>query len=221
MKSSLKIQWKIEVFSFILLIGSFVLGFYFYNHFPERIISHWNFVGEADGYSGKFFGAFGLPLMNLGIYLLFLFLPLLDPKRERYTAFEKVYHVFRIAFLSVLTAIYLVLGFVNLGYDIPVNRVVPFLVGMLMIVIGNFMGKIKSNWFIGIRTPWTLASENVWNKTHRVGGWLFILFGLIIMVVPFLSYMLGAILFGAGVLALIFGSTVYSYLIYRKEKQTE
>lgn len=221
MKSALKIQWKTEIFSLFLILGSFALGFYFYNLFPERVISHWNFAGEADGYSGKFFGAFGLPLMNLGIYLVFLFLPILDPKRERYAAFEKVYHVFRIAFLSVLTAIYVVLGLVNLGYNVPVNRVVPFLVGILMIVIGNFMGKIKSNWFIGIRTPWTLASENVWNKTHRVGGWLFIVFGLIIMVTPFLDFKWGMGLFIAGVVALIFGSTVYSYLVYRKEKQIE
>lgn len=218
MKNPLHISVKSEIFSVLMIVLCLIGGAYFYNHFPDKVITHWNFQGEADGYSGKFFGSFGIPFIIIGMYLLLLVAPLLDPKRERYEDFQKVYNLFRMVFISFFTVIFFLTGLVNLGYNIPINYVLPGLVGLLMIVLGNFMGKIKKNWFLGIRTPWTLSSENVWNKTHRVGGYLFILFGIIIMITPFFGKVFGVSLFVGGLLSVTLGSFAYSYILFRKEK---
>ncbi len=202
------------------IIISAILSVYFYSHFPAQVVGHWNFQGVPDRYTGKTGAAFGMLGVIAGMYILFLVLPLLDPKRERYQSFEKVYHFFKNSMVFVMSAIYAVAGFYNLGYNVKINLVVPLLIGLLMIAIGNYMGKIKNNWFVGIKTPWTLSSENVWNKTHRMGGYMFILFGLLIMVSPLLPKTLGLIAFILGVVLVVFGTMVYSYLVYRKEQKT-
>jgi uncharacterized membrane protein len=215
----IKLSIKSEALPILAIIASAILGFYFYAHFPAQVVSHWNFQGMPDRYSGKFTGAFAIPMMLAGMYLLFLILPILDPKRDRYQSFEKVYHFFKAAIILLLLGVYIASGLYNLGYNVKINLVVPLLIGILMILIGNYLGKIKNNWFVGIRTPWTLSSENVWNKTHRMGGYMFILFGLIIIVSPFLPAKWGIAAFIAGVILVVFDTIVYSYLIYKKEQK--
>jgi uncharacterized membrane protein len=153
------------------------------------------------------------------MYGLFWLFPAIDPKKDRYAEFEKYFRIFRLAIMGVIFAVFLVMGASNLGWIVNIGPVVSGIVGLLMMVLGNYMGKIKNNWFMGIRNPWTLMSENVWNKTHRFGGWMFILFGLIIIVAPHLSPTLAAILFTSGVVLIIFGTTLYSYWLYLKEKK--
>lgn len=218
MKYPLKISFQSEIIPLLIIIISFALGIYFYQHFPEQVVTHWDFEGKPDGYSGKFFGALGLPFILLGLYFLLLFLPVIDPKRERYVAFQKIYHMFKIVFLSVLFAVFLASGLYNLGYKIPMNFIASISVGFLIVFLGNFMGKIKSNWFIGIRTPWTLSSENVWNKTHRLGGWLFVILGFLLILSPFLNDTWGIGISVLGALTITVVVFVYSYLLYRKEK---
>jgi uncharacterized membrane protein len=219
MKYPLKLSFKSEAAPLLLLIASFVLGFYFYAHFPDRVASHWGFGGQPDRYSGKFAGAFAIPFLLTGMYALFLVLPLLDPKSERYQDFAKAYNFFRFAILAVLAAVFTGSGLYNLGYAVNIGFFVPLVIGLMMIVMGNYMGKIKKNWFVGIRTPWTLSSENVWNKTHRFGGWMFMIFGLLLILTPFLpaSFGLAAILIGVFLTAVV--TMVYSYLEYQKEKK--
>ncbi|MEK7167698.1 MAG: SdpI family protein, partial [Patescibacteria group bacterium] len=89
------------------------------------------------------------------------------------------------------------------------------------IVLGNYLGKIKPNWFMGIRTPWTLSSEVVWNKTHRMGGRLFIILGLTLMIVPWLPALWGMILLFSGIILLVLGTFIYSYIAYRQEKSLD
>jgi uncharacterized membrane protein len=203
-------------FSFVAL--SFLLGFYAFPKLPEKVASHWNFQGQVDGFSGPLVGAFGVPALMLGMYLLFLALPYLDPKKERYQEFASVYSLFRSAILFVLLVIYGAMIFFNLGYNIQINYVVPFAIGVLFLVIGNYMGKIKPNWFVGVRTPWALSSEDNWNRTNRFGGKMMMLCGLLMMITPFLAPTLGLVSFIAGILLVALGSPLYSYLIYRKQK---
>lgn len=215
MKYTLKTEW-LPVAAVIL---SWVAGVYFYANFPERVITHWNFAGQPDGYSGKTAGAFILPAVLTLMYLFFIFLPLLDPKRERYESFEKVYHVIKMSIIGLLFTIFIISGLVNLGISIPINIVTPFMIGILFIILGNYMGKIKQNWFVGFRVPWTLSSENVWNKTNRLGGWCMMGFGVLLLITPFLPQNLGMWLFIAGIVFVTIVPTVYSYLLYRKEKE--
>lgn len=215
----IKLSYKSETIPLLLTAASFVLAFYFYAHFPDRVITHWDFNGQPNGFSGKFAGAFLMPFVLLGIYVLFLALPLIDPKAERYRDFAKVYRFFKTAIMLVMFAVFVASGLNNLGYPVSINRWIPIIIGLLMIVMGNYMGKIKQNWLMGIRNPWTLSSENVWNKTHRLGGWTFMIFGLLIIISPFLPKTLGIAAFALGVVLIVFGTTIYSYLIYRKEKK--
>lgn len=219
MPSPIKISLKTEMLPIIIIVATFVLGFYFYAHFPAQVASHWNFQGDVDSYSSRTTGAFAIPLLLLGIYILFLVLPFMDPKRDRYAEFEKVYRIFKNMLLLFMLAIYVALGLFNLGYPINISYVVPPLVGLLFIILGSYMGKIKSNWLMGIRTPWTLSSENVWNKTHRVGGWMFIIFGVIIAVTPFLPEAIELTILIGGIVLILLGSFGASYIFYLKEKK--
>lgn len=219
MTSPIKLTFKSEAFCWLMIIIAIALSFYFYAHWPNMVVSHWNFQGQPDGYSSKTFNAVFFPLLLLGMYLMFILLPLLDPKKERYGEFEKVYHIFKTLILSCLFIIYLAAGFYNLGYAINIGIIIPLIIGLLMIIMGNYMGKLKKNWFMGIRTPWTLSSDNVWNKTHRVGGWMFIVFGLCIITSPMLSPDWGLAIFIGGAILAVVGTFAYSYIAYLQENK--
>jgi len=215
----MKFSLKTELPALIVLATSIVLSFYFYQNFPETVATHWNFQGKADGFSSKTFGAFFFPALLLLMYALFWVMPYFDPKKERYEEFKKVYAFFRQTIIIVLGIIYWASGFYNLGYNINIGLVSAWTIGLMMLGLGNYMGKIKPNWFFGIKTPWTLSSENVWNKTHRVGGVLFIIFGLIMIVMPFLPENIGLALFLGWAIVLVIGTAGYSYWLFLKEKK--
>lgn len=213
----MKYTFKTEIFPLAVLLACVALSFFFYANSPEIVVTHWNFRGEADGFSPRSFASFFFPGLLVGMYLLFLILPNFDPKKERYQDFAKTYNIFRHLIVGVLAIVYVATGVYNIGYHINIGVIVAWTIGLMMIILGNYMGKIKNNWFMGIRTPWTLSSENVWNKTHRLGGRLFIIFGLIMMVVPFLSETIGMILFFGWAVVLLLGTFVYSYWLYHQE----
>ncbi len=207
---------KTEIIPIILILLSMVASLYFYANFPERVPTHWNYQGEIDSYSNKTFGAFFFPALILGIYLLFLALPYLDPKKARYEQFSKVYHIFKGIFVLFMTAIYFFASFSALGYQIPIGTIIPAALGILFLIMGNYLGKIKPNWFMGIRTPWTLSNEEVWNKTHRLGGKLFMLMGLGMLLGPFLPNDIFWKIFIFSIFVVAFIPIIYSYFLYRK-----
>lgn len=221
MPSPIKTTWKTEIVPILLFLASIPLSLYFYANWPDKVVTHWNFYGQPDAYGPKAFMAFFFPALLLGMYLLFLILPYFDPKRDRYQEFAKTYHIFRVMIMLIFFAVYVISGLYNLGYNINIAYTISFLIGAMMIVLGNYMSKIKFNWFMGIRTPWTMSSENVWNKTHRVGGWFFIIFGLALIITPYLPPLAGFIVFVSGVLLVTVGSMVYSYIVFRQEKNAE
>ena len=156
MKNPIQPSLKTEIIPLTLIVLSFIASIYFYLHFPEKVPTHWNIRGEVDGYASKGFGAFFFPIMNVGIYLLLLFLPNIDPKKDRYVDFSKAYHMIKNFMIGFMTLIYFYTGFSGLGYKLfSITIIISIGLGLLFLVIGNYMGKVKSNWFIGIRTPWT------------------------------------------------------------------
>lgn len=214
----IKLSLKTEIVPVFFVLASVVLSFYFYARFPEVVTTHWNFAGQPDGYGSRALGAFAIPALLVVMYALFLILPALDPKSERYAAFQNAYHLIKDSIIAVLFAVYAIAGYYNIGYPVKIGVLTPLLVGVLLIIIGNVMGKVKNNWFVGVRTPWTLSSENVWNKTNRLGGRLMVLFGLLMILSPFLPKTLALALFILGIIALVLGTLVYSYVLYRKEQ---
>ena len=215
----MKFTFKSEILLIILVLGAWAAGFYFYSVFPETVPVHWNIAGEVDRYGSRFEGAFILPIVVTAMYLLFLFIPLIDPKKEKYQQFQNVYHIFRYILILIMWVIYLIASFNGLGYNIRVEIWIPLTIGLLFIILGNYMGKIKPNWFMGIRTPWTLSNDEVWSKTHRLGGKLFMLMGLLLMLSPVLPWqsLTLTLIIPVSIIALV--PVVYSYLLYRKIKK--
>jgi len=209
---------KTEFFPLLLVILTLTAAVYFYNNLPERIPTHWNVQGQVDAYGSGKVQSVVLPLVAVGIYILFLLLPYLDPKKERYEQFSKVYHIFKNLILGLFIIIFFITSFNGLGYNLPVGVIIPSLIGLLFIILGNYMGKIKMNWFMGIRTPWTLSSEEVWNKTHRLGGKLFILGGLLMISQTFILVSWRMPVFAVMIVILVFGTMGYSYWAFLKEK---
>ena len=147
MANPIKPNLKTEIIPLIILVLLIPLSFYFYANFPEKVPTHWNFEGEVDGWSGRTFGAFFFPAIIWGIYLLLLFIPIIDPKKNRYQEFLKVYHITKGIMVVLFAGIYIIASLHGMGLNEPVNIFVPSGIGVLFIVLGNYMGKIKSNWF--------------------------------------------------------------------------
>ncbi len=215
----MKFKLKYEVISFLAILAVAVFSVYFYLNAPDLVPSHWNFQGEVDDYSSKTFIAIFGPVLTLGLYLLFWLLPKIDPKKERYAEFAGVYAIFRTVIIVFLAGIFLVTGLAGLGYDVNIAKIVPLAVGVLFVTMGYFLDRVKSNWFVGIRTPWTLSSETVWQKTHRLGRYTFMIAGVVFAGGAFLAEtkFYPHIFIGAILLAAV-APVVYSYLLYRGEK---
>lgn len=218
MSNPINANLKTEALPIALLALSGLASLYFYRHFPGQVPIHWNLAGQVDGWSGPGFAAFFLPALIAGLYLLFLALPRLDPQRERYAEFSKAYHVFKNSFVGLMAALYFLTGLSGLGYDLPIAAIVPSLIGLLFILIGNYMAKLKLNWFIGARTPWTLSSETVWNKTNRLAGKLFVLGGLLMVAEAVAPLKLRLPLLLIIVTSISLVPIIYSYLLYRQEQ---
>jgi uncharacterized membrane protein len=188
-----------------------------WSRLPDKIPVHWNVHGEVDRFGGKFKGLLVFPLTSLGIYALTLILPVFDPGRLNYRNFAKAYNAIRVAFVVFMGLLYTVMLLVAFGHSISVNTVVMLMTAVLFVVLGNFMSKIRPNWFIGVRTPWTLSSKLSWDKTHRLAGWVFMLMGAMFAVVA--VFPSGWVLLGTLIIdgVLVIWIIVYSYLVFRSD----
>lgn len=219
MKNPLKLNFKTEIFPIAIIMISAIAAAYFYRHFPDLVASHWNFKGEVDSYSSKTAGTLMVPGMLAALYLLFTFIPFLDPKVSRYSEFRSAYLQIRNAILLFMLMIYFALGAVNLGLKTDIGTIVPVLVGALFIFMGNLMGKIKSNWYVGLRNPWTLSDSDVWNKANRFSGKTFIISGILIAAEAFVPDNMKLAVFIAAIAIAVVGPTVYSFILYNRNKK--
>lgn len=215
--NGMKTSWRTEWPHWLLLATMFLLAATSWAGAPERIPVHWNVAGQVDRYGGRFEGILLLPLFGAALYLLLRFLPRLDPGRANYAAFWGAYGTVRLGVLALMTAIYGAMQLQIRGHDVDMATVVPFLIGPLFILLGSIMGKLRPNWFVGIRTPWTLSSKEAWVKTHRVGGWVFIAIGAAMMLLGVIrrEWFVWAVVVGAG--GGVLGLAVYSYLVWRRD----
>jgi uncharacterized membrane protein len=199
----------------ILVLLAFLISAFAYPRVPERVASHWNARGEVNDTMGRFWGVFFLPLMLAGLVLLLMFVPSIDPLKANIAQFRRYYDLFILVFALFMLLIHLQVILWNLGIKISPNLVLPIGIGLLFFYLGTMMRQVKRNFFIGIRTPWTLSSDVVWGKTHQLGGRLFQAAGVIALVGAFLpSYAWLFILAPALLVSLV--ATAYSYVLYRK-----
>lgn len=189
-----------------------------FGRMPERVPVHWDAAGNVDRYGSRLEGALLLPAVILLLAILIPVLPRIDPRRANYDKFRPTYHLVMNATLTLLLAIHLGALATGLGFAVPIGRLVPAGVGILFLVLGNALPRARPNWMFGIRTPWTLSNDRVWERTHRVGGYLMFGAGLAILLSALLpaGQASFAILIGA-VVVVSLGSVVYSYVAWRQE----
>jgi len=199
----------------------FIGGLLLYPSLPSQIPTHWGLNGQVNGWMPKEFGVWLLPIIAIVVACLLPLVRYIDPYKDNYVKFEDSWLRFQLFLVIFFAYIYaLTLGAaVNAEISGLLNRAIIGGVGILFILLGNMFGKIRHNFFVGIRTPWTLADEDVWNRTHRLGGWLFVIAGLLMLLVAALTG--NAIVFITSlVIAVVLAAivpTVYSYVIFQKK----
>ncbi len=207
----IKKNLKVLIITSLVILLPMLAGLILWNQLPDRMPTHWNAAGEVDGWSSKPFSVFGLPLILLAVQWLCMLGTAADPKKENHP--EKILHMvlWIIPVLSVI--LHTVTYAVALGKQVRMEVVMPVFMGILFAVIGNYMPKCKQNYTIGIKIPWTLNSEENWNKTHRFAGWVWTVGGFVIMLTGFFG---GFWIFLGIVLIMVLAPLSYSYLLHRK-----
>jgi uncharacterized membrane protein len=212
---------KREWLQMLILIVPFVFVVLFWSKFPDKIPTEWNLRGEVEGYSSKASGLLLLPVLNLVVCGLFFVLPKIDPRKKNYSLFRGPYKAIRLLITVFIASVFFVLALVGLGYELNVSSLSYYGVILLFLVMGNYIGNVRPNWFLGIRTPWTLDNPDVWRKTHRMAGRLWVISSMLML-------LLGIVVRGRLFVVLFFGYIIglvalipaaYSYLLFRKSAE--
>ena len=207
----IKKNWKVLVITSVMILLPVLAGVILWNRLPEQIPSHWNAAGEIDGWSSKPFAVFALPAILLAVQWLCTLGTAADPKKDNHP--QKILHLVLWIIPILSNLLFAITYAVALGKAVRVGVVLSVFMGLLFAIIGNYMPKCKQNYTIGIKIPWTLSSEENWNKTHRFAGRLWLVSGLGIMLTGFLGNFL---IFLPIVLVMVIVPFIYSYLLHRK-----
>lgn len=205
---------EFPILTIILLM--FIIAFYTFPLLPDMIPIHWNMKGEVDNYGSKSIGVFLIPIITLIMYLFISVIPSISVFRSNIMKFIKHVYGIKIALVFFMFFIYIITLLPNFGYKFNITNLILPAMAILFYYIGYMMKFAKRNFFIGIRTPWTLANEKVWNKTHEVGSVLFRIFAFIFISVVFLPEY-GVYILLISLLILVFFLFIYSYILYQKE----
>jgi len=180
-----KIFWIIKL---LIIMGMFVTAYYVYPAMPEKFPTHWNFDGHIDGYASKVFRVYLFPVLTLAIAFLMPLVCYMDPRKERFKPFAKPWEVIQFIFVLFLAYMFFVMLYIVAHPGVSMNPFMMMGLGILFVLLGNYMGKIRQNYTVGIRVPWTIDNEEVWNRTHRFGGWCFVVAGLIVMMNAYFNF---------------------------------
>ena len=202
----------------LMIVAATIVGIALWNRLPDPMASHWGPNDEVNGYISRFWGVFLMPLITLGMFLLFLVIPNIDPLKANIAQFRDVFNLFITLIVAFMVYVYFLTLRWNLGYtDFAMSKAMLPAMGILFFFVGYMLRKAKRNFFIGIRTPWTLSSDRVWDETHRLGSVLFMVSGVLALIGSFFG---GTLAFWFLFVPLI-GSTlvtlVYSYVLYQRE----
>ena len=212
------------IYAIIIILLQICLSIYFGLTLPEdaRVPCHWNIKGEIDGYYGKWTGTFLFPGINLVMLLFMLALPYISVRyKNAQERFDKV--IPRLATIIIFFFACIHIYTLLLAKQIlnPAGNIIFYLIGLMFILLGNLLPKIPSNFFAGIRTPWTLSSEDVWRKTHRLGGFCFVLGGFLMILIPLIwkNSQLALILLFIIFMIIVLYPVLYSFILYKKEEK--
>jgi uncharacterized membrane protein len=207
----IKKHWKLLLVTSIIILLPIVAGVVLWNQLPEQVPIHWNANGEIDGWSSKIFFVFGMPAIMLAFQWLCTLGTGADPKKANHP--EKILQLV-LWIIPVLNTVLSVITYgAALGQQVRMEVIMPVLIGLILAIVGNYLPKCKQNYTIGIKIPWTLNSEENWNKTHRFAGWLWTIGGIIIMLTGFVGSFW---IFFVIIFLMVLTPVLYSYILHRK-----
>jgi uncharacterized membrane protein len=202
----------------VFIAGAIVFSLAVFKRLPERVPVHWGFSGEPDRYGSRIEAAFLMPVLMTALLLIMQWYPSRDPRSANIAKFRGAYDAVVFATIALLACFHVVALGSALGWPIDMATVVLTGTGLLFVVLGNLLPRVRSNFIFGIRTPWTLSSEDVWMRSHRVGGYVMVAAGLITIVGAFLSRRIGL---GLALASLVLGGlfpVVYSYVLWSRQR---
>ena len=211
---------KANLLIWICHIGALIVLLAIYPKLPRIVPMHWGIDGNIDGYGGKE-SLFVLYAVGVGGTFLFDFARKIDPKSKNYDKFNRPYEIFKLVFAIFMDGLVLVTARSRFNKNLKVSQIIVVAVGLMFAVIGNYMPKFKYNYTMGIKTPWTLASETVWEKTHRKSGALWVCGGIGIALSSFLKpkYSFALVMIITVVISAI--PMVYSYFEFKREQENK
>ncbi len=201
---------------FVLVAIAFSVAIY--GRLPEQMASHWGVEDQVNGYISRFWGAFLMPIISVGMLALFLLIPNIDPLKANIAKFREFFNAFIVLILAFMLYMHFLTIFWNLGYqNFKMSAAMLPAMGLLFMYMGLMLRKAKRNWFIGIRTPWTLSSDTVWDETHRIGSILFFVSGVLVLIGGFAGGFAAFLLIFVPLMGSAIFLVVYSYILYQRE----
>jgi len=202
----------------LIVVASVIITAAVFPRLPATIPTHWNIAGDVDGYSSRAWGAWALPVLLVVLWGMLKWLPAIDPRGDNYARFMGAFEGIIVLVMLFVFGSQMVILASSLGQPVSVDRLAPIGIGLLLMGVGNLLPRAKPNWFVGIRTPWTLSSDRVWERTHRVGGYFLVAGGALIVIagiaVPALAF--GTMITVCAVSAVFL--LLYSYIAWRQER---
>lgn len=201
-----------------LVAAMLFVGVWFYKDLPNMIPTHWGINGNIDDYSPKNFFTFLMPIITFAMIVLFKVGELMDPRKDRYETFKKEWEIIQTGIVAFMSYLYFVTIYLSFNQT---QRIEPLLfigMGILFMLIGNYMGKIRQNYTVGFKLPWTIDNEEVWNKTNRLGGYMFVLLGVVFLIESYVLWNTAYVIVSCLLLS-TFIPGIYSYILYRKLKK--
>ena len=209
---------RMTIVAILIISTQILVSLVTYPFLPGILPSHWNAIGQVDGYAPKVLLAVLWPLISATSYSFLLFVMSISPRLgfQRPEKTQAITQLLSLATLLFLLVIQLAANAIALGFHIDITFIISLAISILFVFIGNYMGKLRRNYWVGIRTPWTLASDVVWERTHRFGSWLFVGAGLLGVALSFVPV---AHLWGTIALFLTVSviPVMYSYKIYMQQ----
>ena len=214
----IKANKKLLIITSVVILLPVLFGLTIWNQLPDKLPTHWNAQGEIDGWGSKVFAVFGLPGIMLATQWLCMIGTSMDPKRKNINdkLLKIVLWICPILSVAISAMIYIT----ALGKEVRVEKFIMLLVGALFVIIGNYLPKCKQSYTMGIKLPWTLEDEENWNKTHRMGGKLWVACGVIVMLCAFVSAKYMQYIMLATIISSALVPTIYSYCLYKKKENS-
>ena len=207
----IKKNLKVLIITSIIILLPMLAGLILWNQLPEQVPFHWNAAGEIDGWASKAMAVFVPSAAMLALQWLCVLVTSADPKKQNHPEKVKVLVLWLIPLITVFISALMYIS--ALGVSVRVERLMPILLGLVFVAIGNYMPKCKQNYTIGIKIPWTLASEENWNRTHRLAGWVWVGGGVVMLLSGFLGIFWLTLV---PAIIMVAVPLIYSYILHKK-----